>query len=94
MDDIEKRLLIHEHVIRIPGRRRHVLCQFGDTHITAWDCLSTPEEKKRAEEGSANWIETRKMFADLHGEPSSPYQMRDHMEILDDLSPLPGRPIW
>ena len=91
MDDIEKRLLIHEHVIRIPGMRRHVLCQFGDTHITAWDGLSTPEEKKRAEKGSANWIETRKMFADLHGEPCGPYQMRDHMEILDDLFTVAGK---
>ncbi len=91
MDDIEKRLLIHEHVIKIPGIRKHVLCQFGDTHITAYDDLSSEEEKEIAIKRSFNWVETRKMFADLHGEPSGPDQMRDHMEILDDLFAVAGK---
>ena len=85
MDDIEKRLLIHEHRISVPGIRRHVICQFGDTHITAYDDLSTAGEKKKAVKDTAYWIRTRKMFADRHGEPSGPDQMRDQLEILDDL---------
>lgn len=62
-------LIIHEYKIPLKGVAPKVIYHISDVHLCEWDEFSTPDEKKRAIERSAEWDDTRRWFAETYNEP-------------------------
>ena len=63
--------------IPVPGVAKKTICHFSDIHLTAFDELSTPEEKEKALQDTQGWIDTRRWFAEKYGAPTGEAQMAD-----------------
>lgn len=70
-------LTITRYDIPVKGVKKKTLCHFSDIHLTAYDDLSTPEEKAFAIEQTEGWMETRRFFAEKYGCPTGEAQMAD-----------------
>ena len=70
-------LTISRFEIPVPGVAKKTICHFSDLHLTAYEELSTPEEKEKALQDTQGWIDTRRYCADAHGCPTGEAQMAD-----------------
>ncbi|MBQ7088495.1 MAG: metallophosphoesterase [Clostridia bacterium] len=70
-------LTITRYDIPVKGVKKKTVCHFSDVHLTAYDDLSTPEERARALQDTEGWIETRRFFAEKYGCPTGEAQMAD-----------------
>lgn len=70
-------LTVERFEIPVPGVAKKTICHFSDVHLTAYDELSTPEEKEKALQDTQGWIDTRRYFAEAHGCPTGEAQMAD-----------------
>ncbi len=70
-------LTITRFNIPVAGVQKKTICHFSDIHLTAYDELSTAEEKEQALKDTQGWIDTRLYFAKAHGAPTGEAQMAD-----------------
>ena len=70
-------LTITRYEIPVKGVKKKTICHFSDVHLTAYDELSTPEEKEHAIQQTQGWMETRRFFAEKYGCPTGEAQMAD-----------------
>lgn len=70
-------LTITRYDIPVKGVKKKTVCHFSDVHLTAYDDLSTPEERERALQDTEGWMETRRFFAEKYGCPTGEAQMAD-----------------
>ena len=70
-------LTITRYHIPAAGVAKKTLCHFSDVHLTAYDDLSTPEEKEKALQDTQGWMDTRRFFAEKYGCPTGEAQMAD-----------------
>lgn len=78
-------IVLHEIKLPVPGVKKKVLYQFSDVHLALHDDLSTPEEIRKAEESSANWVNGRLWFSQKYGEPDEACQRKSAREHFDAL---------
>ena len=81
-------LTIARYDIPVKGVAKKTICHFSDVHLTAYDDLSTPEEKERALKDTQGWMDTRRYFAEKHGCPTGEAQMADSRLQLERLLSL------
>lgn len=63
-------LRIVDNEIIVPGlKKSYTMIQISDTHLIVTDENSTLEQKQKAMEQEAAWLEVKKDFAELFGEP-------------------------
>ena len=70
-------LTITRYDIPVKGVKKKTVCHFSDVHLTAYDDLSTPEERERAIGDTQCWMDTRRFFAEKYGCPTGEAQMAD-----------------
>lgn len=70
-------LTITRYDIPVKGVAKKTICHFSDVHLTAYDDLSTPEEREKALQDTQGWIDTRRFFAEKYGCPTGEAQMAD-----------------
>ena len=70
-------LTITRYSIPVKGVAKKTICHFSDIHLTAYDALSTPEEKEKALQDTQGWMDTRRFFAEKYGYPTGAAQMAD-----------------
>ena len=49
-------LTITRYEIPVKGVKKKTICHFSDVHLTAYDELSTPEEKEHAIQQTQGWM--------------------------------------
>lgn len=70
-------LTITRYSIPVKGVAKKTICHFSDVHLTAYDDLSTPEEREKAIGDTQSWMDTRRFFAEKYGCPTGEAQMAD-----------------
>ena len=70
-------LTITRYEIPVKGVKKKTICHFSDIHLTAYDDLSTPEEREKAIADTQGWMDTRRFFAEKYGCPTGEAQMAD-----------------
>ena len=70
-------LTISRYDIPVKGVAKKTICHFSDVHLTAYDELSTPEEREEAMHQTQSWMGTRCFFAEKYGCPTGEAQMAD-----------------
>ena len=70
-------LTITRYDIPVKGVKKKTICHFSDVHLTAYDDLSTPEEREKAIGDTQVWMDTRRFFAEKYGCPTGEAQMAD-----------------
>ena len=83
--DISAGIVIHNHIISVPGIGKKVLYHFSDVHLSCHDAFSTPEEVHKAQSTSASWDGTRLWFSQRYGEPDTDSQRKPAREHFDTL---------
>lgn len=81
-------LTITRYDVPVKGVKKKTICHFSDIHLTAYDDLSTPEEKERALQDTQGWMDTRRFFAEKYGYPTGEAQMADSRLQLSRLLAL------
>lgn len=70
-------LTVTRYEIPVKGVKKKTICHFSDVHLTAYDELSTPEEREHAIQQTQGWMDTRRFFAEKYGCPVGEAQMAD-----------------
>lgn len=70
-------LTVTRYDIPVKGVKKKTICHFSDVHLTAYDDLSTPEEREKAIGDTQSWMDTRRFFAEKYGCPTGEAQMAD-----------------
>ena len=78
-------IVVRSYRIAVPGVRKKILYHFSDCHLSVYDDLCTPEERKRAEDGIAGWEKGRENFARQYHQPCTEAQKRSVADYFRNL---------
>ena len=78
-------MIVKNISIPFKGIKKKTICHFSDLHLTAFDDLSSNEEKERAINQTDYWMGMKRNFAVGNNEPFGEDEMRDTVKQTDDL---------